>query len=63
MYVIPVTKKTKGHTKQLSYVMPVPLVKNFDTRCSTRCVQNWTKYNQKIPIGHFCNCTFNLRYK
>lgn len=31
-------------------------IKTMDTRCSTRCVQNWTKYNQKLPIGHYCNC-------
>lgn len=40
------------------------LIKNMDTRCSTRCIQNWTKYNQKIPIGHFCNCSLkNARKK
>ena len=32
-------------------------VKDMDTRCSTRCVQNWTKYNQCPPIGHYCKCT------
>ena len=31
-------------------------IKNRDTRCSTRCVQNWTKYNQRLPIGHYCQC-------
>lgn len=32
-------------------------VKNRDTRCSTKCVKNWTNYNQKPPIGHYCNCS------
>ena len=33
-----------------------PIIKSYDTRCSTKCVKNWTKYNQKPPIGHYCNC-------
>ena len=31
-------------------------VKHRDTRCSTRCVQNWTRYKQSPPIGHYCSC-------
>ena len=27
-----------------------------DTRCSSRCTQNWTKFGQTPPIGHYCSC-------
>jgi hypothetical protein len=37
-------------------IMPTA-IKNMDTKCSRGCVQNWTKHNQKPPIGHYCNCT------
>ena len=47
----------------LETIYPIPKsqlkclsVKFRDTRCSTRCVQNWTKYNQRLPIGHYCEC-------
>ena len=41
-----------------------PSVKSRDTRCSTRCVKNWTKYNQRLPIGHYCECmTRKFLYK
>ena len=33
-----------------------PTVKGRDTRCSINCCKNWTKYNQKQPIGHYCSC-------
>jgi len=33
-----------------------PVIKKYNTRCSTQCIQNWTKYNQKPPIGYYCNC-------
>ena len=38
-----------------------PIIKSYDTRCSTKCVKNWTKYNQKPPIGHYCNCNILIR--
>ena len=34
-----------------------PLIKEIDTRCSTKCVKNWTNYKQRVPIGHFCSCS------
>ena len=47
----------------LETIYPIPKsqlkclsIKFRDTRCSTRCVQNWTKYNQRLPIGHYCQC-------
>lgn len=39
-----------------------PIIKNFDTRCSFKCVQNWTNYNQKPPIGHYCKCNSFVKY-
>ena len=33
------------------------IIKNQDTRCCRGCVQNWTKYKQKPPVGHYCSCT------
>ena len=32
-------------------------ITKFSTQCSNICVQNWTKYKQTIPIGHYCSCT------
>ena len=58
MIVTTINNSTESLNKKC-YIVKIPLVKNVDTRCSTRCVQNWTKYNQKIPIGHYCSCTFN----
>ena len=40
-----------SNTKQIIY-----FVKNRDTRCSTKCIQIWTRYNQIPPIGHYCSC-------
>ncbi len=34
-----------------------PSIKSRDTRCSHACVNNWTKYNQHPPIGHYCQCS------
>jgi hypothetical protein len=36
-----------------------PMIKDRDTRCSTRCSQNWSKSGQKPPIGHYCECDIN----
>ncbi len=33
-----------------------PIIKNYDTRCSTKCIKNWINYNQKPPIGFYCTC-------
>jgi hypothetical protein len=37
-------------------ILEKPTIKNIDTRCSFKCIQNWTRYNQKPPIGHYCHC-------
>lgn len=51
----------KFDTLKLSnrYLGIPPRIKDRDTRCSTRCSQNWTKSGQKPPIGHFCECDIN----
>ena len=36
-----------------------PKIAKFTTQCSNICVQNWSKYNQTPPIGHYCSCTKN----
>lgn len=41
------------------FYLPPPSIKSRDTRCSTRCSKNWTKYGQKPPVGHYCECTSN----
>lgn len=33
-----------------------PVIKKYDNRCSFKCIQNWINYNQKPPLGHYCNC-------
>ena len=44
------------------------VIKNYDTRCSTKCIQNWIQYKQKPPIGFYCKCNckyyfnYNLKY-
>lgn len=43
--------------KQTNQFSPPPKIVNIDTRCSTRCVKNWTTYKQTPPIGHYCGCT------
>ena len=39
------------------FIFP-PSIKNRDKRCSTRCYLNFTKFNSRPPIGHFCECNF-----
>jgi hypothetical protein len=49
---------------KLCSIIQRPIIKIFDTRCSFKCVQNWTKYNQTPPIGHYCECNKNyFNYK
>ena len=38
-----------------------PTVKERDTRCSRDCIKNWTDHKQKIPIGHYCECSMVKR--
>jgi hypothetical protein len=38
-----------------------PLIKEIDTRCSTKCVKNWTNYKQRVPVGHFCSCSVSTK--
>lgn len=43
---------SKSHTQPKStYIIP------RDTRCSIKCVKNWSNYNQQPPIGTYCVCT------
>lgn len=40
-----------------------PSIKSIDTRCSTKCVKNWTNYKQRVPIGHFCSCSVSKNFR
>lgn len=44
-------------TQSILFMRP-PSIKSRDTRCSTACVKNWTKYKQMPPIGHYCQCCY-----
>ena len=49
------TKKKQTHRVKL-FTGP-PRIKDRDTRCSTKGVQNWSKFGDKPPLGHYCECT------
>ena len=40
-----------------------PKIKDMDTRCGRGCVQNYTRFNHKIPIYLFCKCNHPQFFK
>ena len=46
-----INKKVKHNT-----FSKCPKIKDFDTRCSSGCYKNWTKFNQPVPRYQICEC-------
>ena len=46
-----INKKVKSNN-----LSKCPKIKDFDTRCSSGCYKNWTKFNQQIPCYQICEC-------